>query len=126
MKWFSFAFLSLSLFSITARAGDPDLDYILKVLSETDCAQVQVLIAPNIGVIRWDGGSMRYLYDEDIEPLRAADVASGKLPLDTDRVFVIPNLNDSNWGEEEDLLVAELNRLFRWDRAAHPEGDCAK
>jgi hypothetical protein len=71
MKLIAWGFL---LASATAFAGDPDLDYILKAVRATPCSQVQVVIAPNIGAIRWDGGSLRYLYGEDIAPLRQAVV----------------------------------------------------
>jgi hypothetical protein len=109
---------------VTAFAGDPDLDYILRVVRATPCSQVQVMISPNIAVIRWDGGSMRYLYDTDIAPLHDATRESGKLTIDVAEEFEIPNIQDPNWPEVEDRLVAALNKLFAQDRVDHPAEAC--
>jgi hypothetical protein len=108
--------------SVPAFAGDPDLPYIVDAVKKTPCAELQVLIAKNIGVIRWQGGSMRYLYEDDIAPLRDAQVSSGKLPIDVDQTFDIPNTQDPNWPDVEDRLFKALNAIFD----SHPNSSCPK
>src|SRR4051812_46543938 len=110
----------LLLMSVAAQAADPDLDYILRAVRATPCSQVQILIADNIGVIRWEGGSMRYLYGEDIAPLKAAALESGKRAIDPGHALEIPDLSAPGWGAVEDRLVEELNRIFEQDREEHP------
>jgi len=121
MKFLAFTLLFASL---SAYAGDPDLTSILGAVRAAPCSQVQVVIAPNLGAVRWEGGSMRYLYAEDIAPLQAAVVDSGKLPIAVDQPFEVPNTNDPNWSDVYDRMVAELNRLFTQDRVEHPADHC--
>jgi hypothetical protein len=108
------------LLSGVALADDPDTAYICKAVADAPCADVQVLIAHNIGVVRWTAGGSRYLYGDDIAPLRAAEVGSGKRPIDLDQDLPIPNLNDPNWPTVEEQLHDTLEQLFAADRLQHP------
>jgi hypothetical protein len=124
MRALILSLVSLAWVSSAAWAHDPDLDYILDAVAKTDCSRVQVLTAKNIGAIRWAGGSLRFLYDEDIAPLRATTLQSGKRSIEVDRAFELPNLNQPDWGEIEDRLVTDLNRIFVEDFQNHPPQGC--
>jgi hypothetical protein len=116
--------MAVLLSAFAAEAHDVDLDLILKAVETTPCSEVQVLIAQNIGVVYWNRMSMRYLYDEDIAPLRNATLQSGKRTIDVDVSFEIPNLDDPDWMNVEDRLEAQLKQIFNDDYRNHPPNGC--
>ncbi|MGZ3691002.1 MAG: hypothetical protein ACXVAX_05850 [Pseudobdellovibrio sp.] len=120
---FSISLLLLT-FSATAHAEDPYLKEVLEAVKATSCSEVHVVIAKKVGVIQWAGGSLRYLYDEDIGQLKAAVLDSNKRVIETDMDLEIPLYSDPNFDALYDKFLSEVRELFQKDFDSHPPNGC--